>query len=273
MGFADARAIYIERASALYRNTGLLNKAVNTLPRHLIFGCALHVHARHAFDPAAPALTLTRLQKLSAEHGGVSPGRVAAQVLLLRKLGFLDTRPADDRRQRLLEPTGKMVSEDHRWLMAQLTPLEPLGLFRLTEAERSTPEFALAFRLTRAATPDEVTAFVQRHPTIAFFITRDGGYSMLLELLWEWQKSGSTSVAFDVMATAGAFCVSKSQIWNLLHAAEAQGLIRTEAPAWRLISLNEQLLVDFDAWFADKANEIAAIATQARDLWSEYRQK
>ena len=273
MGFAEARAVYIEGASALYRNTGLLNKAVNTLPRHVIFGCALHVYAQNFFDPSSPPLTLTRLQKLSADYRGVSPGRVAAQALLLRKLGFLETRPASDRRQRILEPTDKMVSEDHRWLLSRLAPLDPLGLFHLTEAERSTPEFGLAFRFAWATTPDEAVEFVERHPTIAFFILRDGGYSMLLELLREWQKHGSTRVAFDVMATAAAFCVSKSQIWNLLHAAQTQGLLTAEASAWRMITLNDRLLSAFDAWFAEKMTEFAAAATRARVFWADHRQK
>lgn len=273
MGFEEARAVYIEGASALYRNTGLLNKAVNTLPRHVIFGCALHVHAQHVFDPSAPALTLTRLQKLSSDYGGLSPGRVAAQTLLLRKLGFIETRPASDRRQRILEPTDKMIAEDHRWLMSQLEPLEPLGLFELTEAERSTPAFALAFRLAWAATPDEMAEFMARHPSIAFFITRDGGYSMLLELLREWQRTGSTRVPFDVLGIASAFCVSKSQIWNLLHAAQTLGLVAAEAPAWRQVSLNERLLVDFDAWLKEKLMGMALAATRARATWKDYPQK
>lgn len=273
MGFANARAVYIEGASALYRGTGLVNKAINTLPRHTIFGCALHIHARHAFDPAAPELTLTRLQKLSAENGGLSPGRVAAQTLLLRKLGFLETRQADDRRQRILQPTDKMVGEDHRWLMAQLVPLEPLGLFELTEAERTTPDFALAFRVTWSVMPAEVADFVGRHPTIALFIMRDGGYSMLLELLRQWQKSGSTNVAFDVLATATAFCVSKSQLWNLLQAAQAQGLLSAAAPAWRQVNLTDQLIADFDAWFTEKSEKFAAAALRARVFWMEHKQK
>ncbi len=269
----EARAVFIEGASGLLRNAGLLNKAMSTLPRHLIFGFAVRVYAQHVFDPSAPELTLTRLQKLSGDHGGISAGRVTAQMHLLRKLGLITTRAAEDRRQRILEPTEKMLIEDHRWLMTRFEPLGALGLFQLTEEERTTPEFALAFRVAWTMRPDQIAAFSERYPSIAFFFMHDGGYSMLLELLREWQRTGSNRVAFDVMATASAFCVSKSQIWNLLHAAEAQGLIRTEAPAWRLISLNEQLLVDFDAWFADKANEIAAIATQARGLWSEYRPK
>ena len=38
----------------------------------------LHCHVEGA---APPALTLTRLQKMTAENGGLSPGRVAAQTL------------------------------------------------------------------------------------------------------------------------------------------------------------------------------------------------
>jgi len=272
MGVSEARAIYIEEASALYRHTGLLNKAVNTLPRHAIFGCALHIHARSLFDPAAPAPTLTCLQKLSADYRNVSPGRVAAQTLLLRKLGFLEARAGSDRRQRLLQPTEKMVREDHRWLMAQLAPLAPLGLFHLTVDERATPEFVLAFRFHWALAPIEAADFLDRHPTIAFFVMRDGGFSMLLELLREWQKTGSTQVAFDVMETASAYCVSKSQIWNLLHGAEAQGLLATEAPAWRLVSLSDRLLADVDAWFTEMTIELAAAATRARLFWADHRQ-
>lgn len=273
MGFDEARAVFVEGASALYRNAGLLNKAINTLPRHIIFGCALHVYAQSVFDPTSPTLTLTRLQKLSADYRGLSPGRVASQALLLRKLGFLETQPASDRRQRILKPTDRMVGEDHRWLMSRLQPLEPLGLFHPTDDERSMPEFALAFRVAWAVTPDEMTDFVDRHPTIAFFILRDGGYSMLLELLRQWQKTGSTRVTFDVLATAAAFCVSKSQIWNLLHAAQAQGLIATEAPAWRVINLNDRLLADFDTWFSEKMIGFAAAATRARIFWEDHRQK
>lgn len=273
MEFDEARAVFIERASALLRNAGLVNKAISTLPRHLIFGFALRVYAQHVFDPSAPELTLTRLQKLSGDHGGISPGRVSAQVLLLRKLGFITTRQASDRRQRILEPTQKMLIEDHRWLMSRFEPLGPLGLFHLTEEERTTPEFTLAFRVAWTTRSDQVAAFNERYPSIAFFFMRDGGYSMLLELLREWQKTGSTRVAFDVMGTASAFCVSKSQIWSLLHGAQALGLISAEAPAWRSVVLNERLLVDFDAWFNDIMTGLAAMATRARVLWMDYRQK
>lgn len=273
MGLSDARSVYLEEASALYRHTGLLNKAVNTLPRHAIFGCALHLHARCLLNPAAPAPTLTSLQKLSAGYRNVSPGRVAAQTLLLRKLGFIEARAGSDRRQRLLQPTEKMVREDHRWLMAQLAPLGPLGLFHLTEDERATPEFVLAFRFHWALAPTEAADFLDRHPTIAFFLMRDGGFSMLLELLREWQKTGSAQVAFDVVETASAFCVSKSQIWNLLHGAEAQGLLTTGAPAWRLVSLSGRLLADVDAWFVEMTTEFAAAATRTRLFWTDHRQE
>ncbi|MCM5557102.1 hypothetical protein [Pleomorphomonas sp. JP5] len=271
MGFPEARGVYIEGASALYRNTGLLNKAVNTLPRHAIFGCALHIHACRVFDPAAPTPTLTCLQKLSADYRNLSPGRVAAQALLLRKLGFLEALPGSDRRQRLLQPTEKMVREDHRWLMAQLEPLGPLGLFHLTGEERETPEFVLAFRYHWALAPTEELDFLARHPTVAFFVMRDGGFSMLLELLLQWWATGSMQVAFDVKETASAFCVSKSQIWNLLHAAEAQGLLAAEAQAWRRVSLSSRLLADFDAWFTEVTMEFAAAATRARLFWIDHR--
>jgi len=272
MGFAEARTIYIEGASALYRNTGLLNKAVNTLPRHAIFGCALHIHARHAFDDDAPALTLTRLQKMTAENGGLSPGRVAAQTLLLRKLGFLETRIAADRRQRILQVTDRMVAEDHRWLTVQLRSLEAFGLFSPRDDERS-PGFVLAFRAASPMMPVETAAFVGRHPAIAFFIMRDGGYSMLLELLRAWQRGGSTRVGFDVAETAAAFCVSKSQMWSLLQAAAARGLLTAAAPAWRTVCLSDRLLADFDRWFSDKAAELAEVAGRARALWAEQSAK
>lgn len=273
MGFAEAKSAYIEGASGLYRHTGLLNKAVNTLPRHVIFGCAVHVYAQHVFDPSAPALTLTRLQKLSADYHGLSSGRVASHVLLLRKLGFLETRPAADRRQRILEPTAKMVGEDHRWLISRLDPLEHLGTFQLTEAERTSADFVLAFRVAWAVTPNEVADFVERHPIIGFFIMRDGGYSMLLELLRESLRSGSACVAFDVAATANAFCVSKSQLWSLLHAAQEQGLVKAEAPAWRKLALDERLLTAFDVWLNAKMQVLSLAAGRARALWVEYGQK
>lgn len=269
----EARAVFIEGASGLLRNAGLLNKAISTLPRHLIFGFALRVHAQHVFDPEAPELTLTRLQRLVGDHGGISAGRVSAQVLLLRKLGLITTRQASDRRQRILVPTERMLTEDHRWLMSRFEPLGPLGLFHLTEEERTTPEFSLAFRAAWTTRADQIAAFSERYPSIAFFFMRDGGYSTMLELLREWQKTGSAHVAFDVASTASAFCVSKSQIWNLLHGAQVLGLIEAKAPAWRSINLSERLLTDFDVWFNDIMIGFAAMATRARILWKDYREK
>ena len=273
MGFSEARAVYIRGAGALYRNTGLLNKAVNTLPRHSIYGCALHLHARRLYDPSAPELTLTRLQRRASELGGLSPGRVAAHVMLLRKLGFLEARQADDRRQRILVPTDKMIGEDHRWLMSQLEPLRELELFELSDEERSDIGFALSFRASWAVTPAEVRSFVDHHPTFAFFVTRDGGYSMLLELLQQWLDTGSTEVSFDAAATASAFCVSKSQIWSLLQAAQAKGLLEAAAPAWKQIQLTERLLTDFDNWFAEKAAGLAVAARRSRAFLADRREK
>ncbi len=273
MGFAEARASFVEGARALYRNAGLVNKAVSTLPRHIIFSGAMRIHAEHVFDASAPELTLTRLQKHSSDYCGISAGRVTAQVLLLRKLGFLETKIANDRRERILEPTEKMVLLDHRWLISRLDPLGPFGLFDLTEEERTTREFALAFRAACSISAEAIAAFNERHPMITFFILRDGGFSLLLELLREWQATGSTRVAFDAMSTASAFCVSKSQIWSLLHGAQEQGFITTEAPAWRLINLNERLLVSFDAWFHEMATGVAGLAMNAREFWKDHRQK
>lgn len=273
MGFAEARANYIEGAGALYRNTGLLNKAVSTLPRHVIYSGAMRLHALHFFDSSEPVLTLTRLQKHSAEYCGISAGRVTAQVLLLRKLGHLETRIASDRRQRILEPTEKMVSEDHRWLMSRLAPLAAADLYHLTDEERTAAEFALAFRAACVVGADDIAAFNARHPEMTFFIMRDGGFCVLLELLRAWQTTGSARVAFDAMSTASAFCVSKSQVWSLLHAAQELDLIRAEAPAWRLVNLNERLLTSFDAWFQEMANGLAKLAIYARFFWSDHRQK
>lgn len=266
MGFAEARAVYIDQAAALYRNAGLLNKAVNTLQRHAVFGCALHIHARHVFGGSETELTLTRLQRLASEHGGISPGRVAAQVLLLRKLGFIETRPAADRRQRLLLPTPSMIAEDLRWLTAQLRPLEHIGSFMLTDAEATTPDFALAFRMAHAMAPTEFAAFLGRHPSITFFSQRDGGYSMLLELMRARLDGRSTRIGFDVAGTASAYFVSKSQLWSLLRAAEERQLLTPAAPAWREIVLSQQLLDDFDHWFQDKADGMAIAAVRARSI-------
>jgi hypothetical protein len=209
---------------------------------------------------------------MTAENGGLSPGRVAAQTLLLRKLGFLETRIATDRRQRILQVTDRMVAEDHRWLTVQLRSLEAFGLFSPSDDERS-PGFVLAFRAASPMMPVETAAFVGRHPAIAFFIMRDGGYSMLLELLRAWQRAGSTRVGFDVAETAAAFCVSKSQMWSLLQAAAARGLLTAEAPAWRAVCLSDRLLADFDHWFSDKAAELTEVAGRARALWAEHSAK
>lgn len=273
MGFPEARAVYIEGASGLYRNTGLLNKAVNTLPRHAIYGCALSLNAKHLIDPSLPELTLTRLQRRTIELGGLSLGRVAAHVMLLRKLGFLETREARDRRQRILVPTEKMLFEDHRWLISQLAPLAELGLFELTDEERAKACFALAFRAVWAVTPAEVRTFVEHHPTIALFIMRDGGYSLLLELLREWLKTGETRIAFDPAATAAAFCVSKSQIWSLLQTAQTRGLLTAAAPAWKQVVLADGLLADFDNWFAEKMAGLAVAANRSRSFVANVEKK
>lgn len=273
--FQRAKSAYAHGVLQLYDGNPLLNKMLTEAPRQAVFGLAIHTHARALVEREAPPLTISVLRDLCGSTGVASRTRVEGLVGLMRKCGYLVDGRSPNRRMKVLVPSAAMLEHDRRWLTVNLWPVEILqiGDGSGRESEIDVP-FVLAFRRVAGTVQMLDTRIHERHPAIEQFVTADGGFTLLLALLFDTRqgeaKAGSV-VALPYTPAGRRFGISRTQVRQILARAQAEGLVSLLRDGGQAIRVEAKLTEAFDRWFADQALQYAKLSAQARQLMAEER--
>lgn len=224
-GFDEAARLCAVNVVGLYRDSGLLNLVINDQGRVVIGWFAIYLHLS-----GGEGLTLSRIVDLCKRHRVCSPGRAAAIVGLMRAAGYLAPVASDDRRERRLAPTERLMNGQwERWrcvlsALAHIRPEAGLALAAMGEPafDRALvsdlfDHYRAGFRLI-GGNVAELSGIGQRKAGI-----------VILFSLFAARRSdagGETVADLSVSELARRFRVSRTHVISVLRDAQDQGLLR-----------------------------------------------
>lgn len=259
-------ARYGELMPVYFSDNVILNKVVTEAWRFEMLVYTLYLHDIR--DPADPrsGLTLANLQKICEQQKCASRGRVLAIMGIMRLGGYLrQIKSARDKRVVQLEPSEAFVSTVEGWnrrifqVIDAITPQD--GLAALHDLH---PRFGWEMRRRGAVGLLEGWKLLAPFPEVNHFVSRDGGWMLLLTCVAQSLKAGGgheiMPVSLDLKIFGARFGVSRSHLRRLLESAHAEGLLDTSPRNGSHILLAPKLVA---AFLACMASELGYYRTHA----------
>ena len=100
---------------------------------------------------------------------------------------------------------------------------------------------------------------VAANPDAMLFCSRDGGYPVMMVLALDADRGATQSYS----AIGDRFGISRTHVRNIIHAAEARGLVCLHGRGGRDVEVLPALVSAFDRFMADVMVEHDSIARQA----------
>jgi hypothetical protein len=235
--FIDACLISWRGSQALFQEEPLLGRSFKdiSLGFFAVFAMWLDLNGE---------LTLSAIQDFCTEHDMASPGRVAALMTQLRKIGYVEPHPTQTGgRKRRYTVTPAMIAgfrEIFRTELMALALIEPSAgavADRLAEPALFAP-FLTAMGLGMA----NIARNKVRSP-VSLFAERNGGSLILAHIAASAGPGDSVPprrpVPLSIAALARQFRVSRSHILRLLRDAEKEKLLQRHPDG--SITLDEKL--------------------------------
>jgi hypothetical protein len=253
---------YTERLLAIHRGERLMNQLLAQREREFLGFLLLCMH--YAELEGGPPPTLARL----VQSGLGSPRRIAAFVALLRVSGFAEARPDPaDGRQRILEPTARLIDLHRDWTQAAFRQLDQLlGMPILEPRLASDPAFHRRACLIGAEEVFQGSSFaLGRFPLVDFLTPRRGGHLVAASLAHGLCAAGAVPggpvppIDLPYGKLARRLGVSRSHVLNLFVETAQEGWLSVEA-AGRHIQLTADAARDLFSYFA---HELAFIGQRA----------
>lgn len=201
-----------------YEGNWLRNRLLNDRGRYLASVLILDLHFNEA---QTGGITGARLRREVSAYDVCSPGRATAFLAALRYGGYMETRPAENRKERRLAPTALLMqTHADRWM----------GIFRAIA--RMDPELAArAMSLPKAALFGPGTHYLAEMirqgvrvldftPLLRDYAERDAGMALLLALFCLPDHEAPISASH----AARHFAISRAHATALLRRAQADGL-------------------------------------------------
>jgi len=251
--FAVARACFVDGILALYEGDALLTRLMGEAARGVIFLVLVCLEAGHDEDDPSTWLTLGRLKQQLEPYGLSSPRHIEGLVSLLVHNGFLESIPSQsDRRLRFLRATGKMLSVDHDWLVANYQPLQ--SMFPdpgYDEVLRRDPAFRRVLRRVAIDSLANGARILGGNPEIMMFHERDAGILILFNLAQLAGGPDGRPAEFDYKETGARFGVSRTHVQKILQDAESAGLLAITGRGRRCVSLTPAIWAALDRFTAE----------------------
>lgn len=197
-------------------------------------------------------VTRTRIEKFCAELGLASPGRVAAILRHLERIGYVALDPLQaDRRSRRYRPTPALIED---FGGSQISELETLALLE-PEAEDVIRNFydPAGFRAYVLGFSAGIVSVIRQRDNnaLSHFSDRNGGMGMLLEVM-ATAEEGDTfppqgPLRISLAGLAKQMRLSRNHAFRLFKDAEAKGLLRRDG---RFVWLGETLRFQIALFFA-----------------------
>ena len=251
--FRDATADLIGGLIGLYAYDPRLRGLIE-YDRAVSFMLMICIAAGH--DEAKPEswLTLTTLTQILPQLG-ITPGRnITELVAMLRKDGFLESRPAPtDRRIKILVPTDRMLGLDREWLKIFHRPLAlmfPQDDYRGALAEE--PAYQAAYRQASMLTLGLADRIVGGNPPADYFIKENVGTRILMVMLQETMERGDRRTHAGFYTRAAERCgVSRTHVRNILQGAADRGFVLLSPRRGDFVEATAELCASMDRWFAE----------------------
>jgi DNA-binding MarR family transcriptional regulator len=252
--FPLARDEFVKAMLALYEHKPRLNRLLLEASRTVLLAMIMCLHARHDEADRATWPTLRLVADSMAEHALASPSRVHDLVLQLVRAGYLEQRVApQDRRVRLLIPTGRMIAQDQDFLVSHHLPLQimfPQPGYALIMTR--DPAFQLKQRLVSRDLFALGAKILASNPIMMLFQGRDAGVMILIKMIqMAGPQSGTEPLRISYSDLGGRFGVSRTHVRKLLEAAEELDLVRLTKGSGRFVELLPPVVQAFDRLVAD----------------------
>ena len=223
---------------------------VNETARALIANVCIYMDLD--FDPSEPrfGLTLRKIQKICADRGVASPGRVYAFLKMLQLSGYLDSIATSDKRFKLLRPGDKLRAYRLELMHSIYSALDHIAPERHYARRGAIPEVDNAVLRVSGKDFFGGLLLLDYHPDVKMFADRNGGYHFLLEILrqahlFDGDHGGDAEVSISLNEVSGRSAVSRSHLRSILREAERRQLIAVEAGLGYRICLKAKLIAKF----------------------------
>lgn len=256
---------YVDRLLAMRRGERLMNQILAQREREFLGFLLLCQHYAHL--EGGPPPTLARL----AASGLGSARRVAAFVSLLRLSGFARAAiDPQDKRQRILEPTQRLIGLHRDWTQAAFHQIDRLLETPLLEWHLAT-DLAFHRRACLIGAEDVFTGTsfaLGRFPLVDFLTPHRGGHLIAASLAQALCAGGRVTESLTIKLPYGKLArrlgVSRSHVLNVFAAAAEKGHLGT-GEAGRRIELTERSRDDLLGYFAHELGFIGRNALRACD--------
>lgn len=256
---------YVDRLLALRRGERLMNQLLAQRERELLGFLLLCQHYAHL--EGGPPPTLSRL----AQSGLGSARRIAAFLGVLRLAGFVRATPdPHDRRQRILEPSARLIALHRDWTLAAFHQLDQLLDMPVLEARLAGDAgFHRRACLIGAEEIFAGTGFAPgRFPLVDFLTPHRGGHLIAACLAQALCGGGAIGNGRALNLAYGRLArrlgVSRSHVLNVFAAAADKGYLAT-GEAGRRVTLTEASRADLLGYFAHELGFIGRHALRACD--------
>lgn len=256
--FLRGLALYGQLIPQYFANNLILNKVVTEAWRFEMLVYTLYLHdKRDAADPRS-GLTFANLQRICAIQKCASRGRVFAILGLMQVGGLLRrVRAADDSRVVHLVPSDAFIEIVEGWnhrIFQIIDAIAPEGA--LAARHKSEPRFGWDMRRRGAESILSGWKLLEPFPEVEHFVSRDGGWMLLLscvaETILRSEGSHIVPVAVDLQVFGARFGVSRSHLRRLLESAHQAGLLEAPPRNGAHILLSHRLVASFIACMASE---------------------
>jgi hypothetical protein len=229
--FHKALPAYNEKMAAYFSGNMMLNKVVTEAWRFEMLVYTLYLYdSREPGNPRS-GLTLSNLEKMCAIQKCASPGRVRTIIGIMWLGGFLTRHKSKlDSRIVHFEPSKQFIEIVEGWnnrifqIIDAVFPQDQLAASHL-----SHPRFGWEMRKRGAETVLAGWKMLDPFPEVFHFVSRDGGWMLLLHCAYESLKLGNGThiapVSVDLAKFGPRFGVSRSHLRRLLESAYDQGFL------------------------------------------------
>lgn len=275
--FLQALTRYSELIPPYFSDNVVLNKVVTEAWRFEMLVYALYLADTRDPDNPRSGLTVSNLQKICRQQRCASPGRVFAIIGIMRLGGYLRRiKSTRDSRVVQLEPTEAFMAIVEGWnqrILQIIDAVIPEG--RLAGQHVANPRFGREMRSRGALGLLGGFKLLAPFPEVDHFVSRDGGWMLLLTCVAKAMESGGgerlAPVSLDLSTFGARFGVSRSHLRRLLESAHAEGLLDAPPSNGSHIVLSPKLVASFLACMASelefyRAHALAAGAVSASRL-------
>ena len=269
---------YGELMPTYFSDNVLLNKVVTEAWRFEMLVYTLYLHDTRNPDDPATGLTVANLTRICAAQKVASRGRVLAILGIMQIAGYLHRRRSKiDARIVHLEPSAAFMEIVEGWnqrILQIIDAIDDTG--ELANAHVAVPRLGADMRTLGAERLLQGWKLLDPFPEVNHFVTRDGGWMLLLSCVAAALQPSSgeeiAPVALELGSFGKRFGVSRSHLRRVLEGAYDAGLLDLPPRNGQEIVLSPRLVASFLTCMASelgfyREHTLASLKTARPESW------